>query len=741
MDKLTIRDFDVAGKRVFVRVDFNVPLEDGKVTDDSRIRAAIPTISTCSSSRAPGSSWRATSAAPTARSRTASGCGRSAQRLTQLLRRNVPVTGDALGVGTEDAVERLRAGRGAAAREPPLPRRGGGERPGVRGQTLAAYADVYVNDAFGTAHRAHASTVGVAKLLPAYAGLLMEREIEMLSKLLESPERPFAAIIGGAKVSDKIKVLDHLLTKVDMPRHRRRHGQHLPARPGQGRRQEPGRARPRRRRPRGSWRRPRRTGVQVVLPVDVIVAKEVTRGTEHKIAPRREDPGLAGTSSTSARPSHGRDPRGASPTSKTVFWNGPLGVFEIPSFAHGTNAMARLLADAGRARRDRRRRRRRLGRGRRPAGPRRQDDPHLDRRRRLARVPRGPRAARRDRPARSPSRQRRRPRRERHASTSSTRARSSIRAATRPSRSTSSSTTARSAGRRCRRAPRPAPTRPSSCATATRPATAARACCTAVINVIDTHRARRCSALDAADQAGIDAAAASTSTARPTRPSSARTRSWASRWPCAHAAAASYGLPLYRYLGGVGAPDAARPDVQHPQRRQARPGLHGLPGVHGHAGRAPTLQPRRCGPAPRSSPRCAAILHDEGHATGQGDEGGFAPSLALERGRDRGRSCGPIERAGYRPGEDVAIALDPAITELVELGSPASDGELTRYAWPRRAGRSTSGELVDFWADWVDRYPIVSLEDGLAEDDWAGWQQLTERLGGTRPARRRRPAS
>ena len=127
----------------------------------------------------------------------------------------MPVTGDALGIGTEDAVKRLRPGEVLLLENLRFHAEEEANDPAFAA-ALAAYADVYVNDAFGTAHRAHASTVGVAKLLPAYAGLLMEREIEMLSRLLEHPERPFAAILGGAKVSDKIEVIDHLLTKVDL---------------------------------------------------------------------------------------------------------------------------------------------------------------------------------------------------------------------------------------------------------------------------------------------------------------------------------------------------------------------------------------------------------------------------------------------------------------------------------------------------------------------------------------------
>ena len=160
----------------------------------------IPTISALLDAGRHGHPRQPPRPARTARSRTACACGRSAQRLTQLLRRNVPVTGDALGVGTEDAVKRLRPGEVLLLENLRFHAEEEANDPAFAA-ALASYADVYVNDAFGTAHRAHASTVGIAKLLPAYAGLLMERELEMLSKLLEAPERPFAAILGGAKVS------------------------------------------------------------------------------------------------------------------------------------------------------------------------------------------------------------------------------------------------------------------------------------------------------------------------------------------------------------------------------------------------------------------------------------------------------------------------------------------------------------------------------------------------------------
>src|SRR5512143_631721 len=214
MNKLTIRDVDVAGKRVFVRVDFNVPLADGKVTDDSRIRGALPTINALLASGAKVS-LASHLGRPDGKVQDGLRLRPVGERLTPLVRRNVPVTGDALGVGTEDAIKRLRTGEALLLENLRFHAEEEKNDPAFAA-ALASYADIYVNDAFGTAHRAHASTVGIAKLLPAYAGLLMERELEILSNLLEAPERPFAAILGGAKVSDKLSVLESLISKVDV---------------------------------------------------------------------------------------------------------------------------------------------------------------------------------------------------------------------------------------------------------------------------------------------------------------------------------------------------------------------------------------------------------------------------------------------------------------------------------------------------------------------------------------------
>ncbi len=340
MDKLTIRDVDVAGKRVFLRVDFNVPLEDGKVTDDSRIRAALPTIRHLLSH---GAKVILAShlGRPNGKVHDGLRLRPAAERLTQLIGKNVSVTGDALGVGTVDAIKRLRPGELILLENLRFHAEEEKNDPAFAAQ-LAAYADIYVNDAFGTAHRAHASTVGVPKLLPAYAGFLMEQEIAQLSNLLEAPARPFAAVVGGAKVSGKLNVLDNLMSKVDvlvlgggmantfLLAQGKSIGKSLAEHDMVD---EASRV----------LASAEAHGVRVILPVDVIVAKEVTRGTEYKTLLADKIPASwhivdVGAATLELMEDALRDV-------KTVFWNGPLGVFEIPSFSHGTKAIARFLAE------------------------------------------------------------------------------------------------------------------------------------------------------------------------------------------------------------------------------------------------------------------------------------------------------------------------------------------------------------------------------------------------------------
>jgi phosphoglycerate kinase len=344
MNKLTIRDLDAAGKRVFLRVDFNVPLEDGKITDDSRIVAALPTIKAL---LAQGAIVILAShlGRPDGKVQDSMRLRPVAERLSQLLKMPVPVTGDALGAGTEDAIKRLKPGECILLENLRFHAEEEKNDPEFA-KALASYADVYVNDAFGTAHRAHASTEGIAHLLPAYAGLLMEREIEFLGKLVENPERPFAAIIGGAKVSGKIKVLRNLVDKVDvlvigggmantfLLAQGKQVGKSLV---------EPDRVED----ARAIMESAAAHGTKIVLPTDVVVAKEVTRGSEYKTLPADKVPASwnivdVGKQSLEAM-------RKALEPVKTVFWNGPLGVFEIPTFSVGTKEIARFLAGRAQA--------------------------------------------------------------------------------------------------------------------------------------------------------------------------------------------------------------------------------------------------------------------------------------------------------------------------------------------------------------------------------------------------------
>jgi len=192
----------------------------------------------------------------------------------------------------------------------------------------------------------------------------------------------------------------------------------------------------------------------------------------------------------------------------------------------------------------------------------------------------------------------------------------------------------------------------------------------------------------------------------------------------AHASASSVGLPLYRYIGGVGART-----LPVPMFNILNGGRHAQDSTDFQEFMVMPVGVESFGEALRAGAEVfhalRAILHDEGYATGQGDEGGFAPSLASNQVAVE-VVLRAIEKAGYRPGEQVAIALDPAVSELVESGG---DGALYRYRLEKEGRTLESAELVELWADWVVRYPIVSLEDGLAEDDWAGWQMLTERIG------------
>jgi enolase len=232
--------------------------------------------------------------------------------------------------------------------------------------------------------------------------------------------------------------------------------------------------------------------------------------------------------------------------------------------------------------------------------------------------------------------------------------------------------------------------------------------------------------LDAADQAGIDAVLRDLD-GTPNKAELGANAILGVSLACAHAAAAAHDLSLFRYLGGAGARTLPVPMFnilnggKHAQDSTDFQEFMVMP-----VGAATYTEALRAGAEIFAALR--GILHDEGHATGQGDEGGFAPSLPSNEAAVE-VILRAIERAGYRPGDEVAIALDPATTELVEDGSSESGDGPVRYALAREGRTLESGELIDLWADWVGRFPIISIEDGLAEDDWAGWAEMTRRLG------------
>jgi len=316
-----------------------VPIEDGKVKNDSRIRASLPTIRYLLERNA-AIVIMSHLGRPKGKVVESARLRPVAARLSELLRRPVPVTGDALGLGTRDAVDRLKPGQLLMLENLRFHAEEEANDPEYA-RTLASYGHVFVNDAFGTAHRAHASTVGVAQYLPAYAGLLMEAELKALSRLLEAPEKPFAAVIGGAKVSNKLAVLENLLAKVDqliigggmantfLVAQGHTVGKSLLERELVDDAQR-------------VIELAEKRGVELLLPSDVVVAKEVTRGAEHKVVPVHKIPNS--WSAVDIGPNTTQAFRDALATARTVFWNGPLGVFEVPTFGDGTRAMARFLA-------------------------------------------------------------------------------------------------------------------------------------------------------------------------------------------------------------------------------------------------------------------------------------------------------------------------------------------------------------------------------------------------------------
>jgi phosphoglycerate kinase len=338
----SITDLDVSGRRVFIRVDFNVPLSpSGSVADDTRIRESLPTIKLAIERGA-----RVVLASHLGRPK-----GRPdkqftlepvAARLAELLGADVALTDEPVGDGARKVVSDLHAG--AVAMLENL-RFSPGEEANDEGfaRALASYADVYVNDAFGTAHRAHASTAGMAKLVADRGmGLLMEREVKFLGRLLGEVERPFVAIIGGAKVSDKIGVLENLLGRVDqLLIGGAMANTFLKARGGKlGRSlvEEDKLALAR-----SFLRSAEERNIDVLLPRDAVAAAG-TKAESGKVVPASAVP--EDLAALDIGPETARGFADTIARARTIFWNGPMGVFESPPFAAGTMAVAKAVAGA-----------------------------------------------------------------------------------------------------------------------------------------------------------------------------------------------------------------------------------------------------------------------------------------------------------------------------------------------------------------------------------------------------------
>jgi phosphoglycerate kinase len=340
VNKKTVRDVDVGGRRVFLRADLNVPLDDGRITDDTRVRASVPTI-VYLLERGASVVLASHLGRPKGKVNDALRLKPVADRLSQLLGRPVRLTGDALGAGVQLAVDKLQPGdllmlenlRFHAEEEANDP---------AFAKALAGFADLYVDDAFGSAHRAHASTEGITHYLPAVAGLLLEREVEALSRLLKRPAKPFHTLIGGAKIVGKLEVLEALLNRCQailvgggmantfLAARGHAMGKSL-VETDQLENAERIMAEARRKR------------VRFMLPTDAVIAPQIhyrarTETVPIDAVPKDQMVVDIGPETVAAYTEHLAKAR-------TIFWNGPMGVFEIASFADGTTAIARYIAE------------------------------------------------------------------------------------------------------------------------------------------------------------------------------------------------------------------------------------------------------------------------------------------------------------------------------------------------------------------------------------------------------------
>ncbi|MDI6827263.1 MAG: phosphoglycerate kinase [Armatimonadota bacterium] len=351
MNKKTVEDIDVNGKRVLVRVDFNVPLDENRnITDDRRIVAALPTIKYLIDHNA-----KVILVTHLGRPKGPSDELRLdpvAKRLSELLGKPVMKLNDCIGAEVEAAVSQMKPGDVVLLENIRFYKEEEKNDPEFA-KKLASLAEIYVNDAFGTAHRAHASTEGVAHYLPAVAGFLMKKEIEYLGKALTNPDRPFVAVLGGVKVSDKITVIDNLLNKVDalliggamtytfLVAQGYKVGNSMVDEPGIEL-------------AKNAMEKAKSIGVDLMLPVDVVAVKlpadfdipsGVPADVDIKITPATAIPD--GYRGLDIGPKTVELYAEKIKSARTVVWNGPMGVFEDPRFANGTLGIAKAMAESG----------------------------------------------------------------------------------------------------------------------------------------------------------------------------------------------------------------------------------------------------------------------------------------------------------------------------------------------------------------------------------------------------------
>lgn len=341
VNKQTVRDVDWLNKRALVRVDFNVPLDGTTITDDTRIRAAIPTIRYLLDKGAKVI-LMSHLGRPKGERNSKFSLQPVAFHLIKLLENtSIHFVYDCVGEAADEAVAKVQSGEVLLLENVRYYKEEEKNDPEFAKQ-LAKHGDVYVNDAFGTAHRAHASTVGVTEYLPAVAGFLMEKELEVMGKALANPERPFVAVIGGAKVSDKIAVLENLLPKVDALLIGGGMANTFLAEQGYGLGkslvEEEAKATAGR-----LLEQAKQLGKDLLLPVDLVVAERFAADSPHQVTTidQVDEAGMALDIGPASVARYQEVLRGA----RTVLWNGPMGVFEMPAFAEGTLGVAKAMAE------------------------------------------------------------------------------------------------------------------------------------------------------------------------------------------------------------------------------------------------------------------------------------------------------------------------------------------------------------------------------------------------------------